>query len=1169
MITSIALFWALLILLLQTSWGKELFTNYIVQLAKKNNIDLTIQETKGLFPLEYTFSKVDLKISDEIKISIDKLQVEFALLPLLIRQISVQNLIAEKIHIQQIAPLAASKLNGETKAFSTLPSLRLQFKSFYLKEIFLPGLENMPLSCKGKAGFRKSRFSFHCSIKKPHFEKSFLDFRLRGHKKENLVHGKFYIQTEDLDNFIEKLPINASFDGKIAAKMTYDDFFDSITHFKWPRLQEGKIDGMVYKFYGRKAEFLNTPFFANFFASGNFSSDTAGTFNLESLILKNSSLALSMQATFAKEKFQKLSVRYYTLQLSNQTLIPHPIYGSLEGIFNLNDKNEFVATLNSNLLQMDHLTVKNLQTKFQGSLSQNNIQGECDSNFELMGEKIKAISSFATMQDWKELALSNIKITNPSFSIKSSLTVSSPLIVKGNIQADWENLHLLKYILKDFDLDAIGGLTCDLSYDEKAKVQLLHSTITLHQVQFLDIVTKHAQLIADVKDPFFNPKGEITLSANHANYGHLTLENIALKTANFLEKNPFELSLKGELKDPFLLSITGSWSQPKDHLIINLNDLTGNLFTHNLKCKNVSLEWGKEFFHVGDFDLYLADYLLKGKIHLEKKLADIRFFSTRFPLDFLSLNSYHLTARGFGSLNGFLTYKNNVLESDAQIQIENLSATSIGYEKPFTLQGSIQAHLEGKSLKANAKIQFKDSQMLKWESLIPVHLSFYPFDISLEKKEPFSLNSSFTGKVQEILDFIDLGTHRLEGDIESNIKAGGSFLNPHVTGFIKWKNGSYENYFTGTHLINIQSEITADQTSLTLLPTQGTDTQKGSFTASGKMEILPLRKFPYSLEVAFNDLICLETDLAYVKANGKLALKGNSEKADAQGQITIAQADINIPDKIPQTPVVLPIKMMGSVKKEPTKSSLPALSLYPILLNLNIDAPENFKIQGQGVISQWTGHLKLGGTLDNMLIKGSLDLAKGDLLFAGHYFDLTGGEVIFSGKEKEPPTIAVSGKTTIRGTNIIANLKGPLNIPQLTFSSSPAMPLSSILSLILFGQELSEITGIQAVQLASNIATLSTEQPSIIETTKKKLGIDRLSIVSTPAVNVDEPEKMAIQVGKYVTKGILVTFSQGLDQASDNLIVEVDLSKGFIFQIETQPEEAEQAKFTVKWNYNY
>ena len=149
----------------------------------------------------------------------------------------------------------------------------------------------------------------------------------------------------------------------------------------------------------------------------------------------------------------------------------------------------------------------------------------------------------------------------------------------------------------------------------------------------------------------------------------------------------------------------------------------------------------------------------------------------------------------------------------------------------------------------------------------------------------------------------------------------------------------------------------------------------------------------------------------------------------------------------------------------------------------------------------------------------------------------------------------------------MAHLDGPLNSPTLTFTSSPPLPLSAIMSLLIFGQDISEITGFQAMQLAAMASALSTGSGGGgLDSSGQYLGIDRLAVVSSRSDG--EGEQYALQVGKYVIKGVLVSVSQGASQGSSNVIVEVDLTHGFIFQAETQQEE-EQGKFTIKWNVNF
>ena len=149
---------------------------------------------------------------------------------------------------------------------------------------------------------------------------------------------------------------------------------------------------------------------------------------------------------------------------------------------------------------------------------------------------------------------------------------------------------------------------------------------------------------------------------------------------------------------------------------------------------------------------------------------------------------------------------------------------------------------------------------------------------------------------------------------------------------------------------------------------------------------------------------------------------------------------------------------------------------------------------------------------------------------------------------------------------VTAMLRGPLTAPQLTFQSMPHQPTSSILSQILFNEDISKISEMQALQLAQVVMSLSGGTgPDVLEKIRTSLGVDRFNIVSQNKSDENKSDEIAIQIGKYLMKGVMVTLSQSAD--SSQVMVEVELKKGFVLQAETQDDQ--QGKFSLKWNRNY
>ena len=101
--------------------------------------------------------------------------------------------------------------------------------------------------------------------------------------------------------------------------------------------------------------------------------------------------------------------------------------------------------------------------------------------------------------------------------------------------------------------------------------------------------------------------------------------------------------------------------------------------------------------------------------------------------------------------------------------------------------------------------------------------------------------------------------------------------------------------------------------------------------------------------------------------------------------------------------------------------------------------------------------------------------------------------------------------------------------PEITFASNPPMPQDELLSRILFGTSITNLSAPEALQLASAVAAFQSGKGSLdpINALRKAIGLDRLRIV--PA-DVATGQKTAIGAGKYIRRKLfieVVTDGQG------------------------------------------
>jgi translocation and assembly module TamB len=383
---------------------------------------------------------------------------------------------------------------------------------------------------------------------------------------------------------------------------------------------------------------------------------------------------------------------------------------------------------------------------------------------------------------------------------------------------------------------------------------------------------------------------------------------------------------------------------------------------------------------------------------------------------------------------------------------------------------------------------------------------------------------------------------------------------PSLQGQLEWQNGTYENYFTGIVLKNVEAKFEAHNDTIRLVQLHANDEKKGEISAKGKILMKPKENFPYAFDAELQNLHALGFDMIDCNLTGPFYLNGNTQNMLAQGNLVVDEAKIQINERLPYEIPTLPFTYVNRPSYLYSKTSRPKRG-FIFRIDLELSAEKKVFVEGRGLNAELEGNVHLHGTNTNIVANGALKLIKGEYQFSGKVFKLTEGEIVFNDKPAPSAYVNLNGTLSMPDITITAMLRGPLMSPQLTFQSNPQKSTSSILALILFNKDIADISHPEAVQLASTLVSLSGGAgPDVLETIRKSIGVDRLNISSKPGT-----DELAVQIGKYLTRGIMITLSQSA--TSSQVIVEVELPKGFIFQAETQEEE--EGKFSLKWRRSY
>ena len=389
---------------------------------------------------------------------------------------------------------------------------------------------------------------------------------------------------------------------------------------------------------------------------------------------------------------------------------------------------------------------------------------------------------------------------------------------------------------------------------------------------------------------------------------------------------------------------------------------------------------------------------------------------------------------------------------------------------------------------------------------------------------PLSGGVRYNGPADTLFSLAALADQSLTGNIGVAADFSGRVQSPQLTGVVRANDLIYENDVYGTRLteLRVRGGFTNDQLDVTELSAKAGD---GTVTGKGMVNLSADKGFPVQLNLDLDRARVARSALISSTATGQISVTNTPEGA------ALISGTLRLPEtrfKIIRQGAARVATLSGIRRKTPTIRARVSGDADPISklpgnwkLNIRLEAPDKLYVSGMGLESEWGAKLRVTGTSDAPLIAGDMELVRGTLGFAGRSFELESGRISFNGGPASNPSIRVAAASEVDGTTVRVNIRGTGQNPDISFSSTPALPQDEIMARILFGNSIGELSAIQAVQLAGSLNSLRGGAAGLnpLGVLQSASGLDRLRILSADAKTGRD---MAVAFGRYITNDLYV-----------------------------------------------
>jgi len=366
----------------------------------------------------------------------------------------------------------------------------------------------------------------------------------------------------------------------------------------------------------------------------------------------------------------------------------------------------------------------------------------------------------------------------------------------------------------------------------------------------------------------------------------------------------------------------------------------------------------------------------------------------------------------------------------------------------------------------------------------------------------------------------------LSGPVAIGADVVGTLANPTLRGVVQANGARIESATTGTVLTNVQATGRFGGSRL-VIDRFGADAGKGGrVTGTGQFEFAAAAGIGLDLNLQADKAVMIARDDIGATVTGPLTFKSNGSGGTIAGDVVLDKSRYRLgqataASAVPQLNIrEINLPDGGEEVVTPTK---------PWTLAIKARAPNQVMVSGLGLTSEWSANLQIAGEPENPAITGRATLIRGDYEFAGRQFELARGVIRFDGKVPANPALDIEANADSTGLSASIRVTGYALKPEIGFTSTPALPEDELLSRLLFGTSITNLSAPEALQLAAAVAALQGGGSGLnpINAVRRAAGLDRLRIL--PA-DPQTGQGTSIAAGKYVTRRLyaeIVTDGQG------------------------------------------
>jgi translocation and assembly module TamB len=477
------------------------------------------------------------------------------------------------------------------------------------------------------------------------------------------------------------------------------------------------------------------------------------------------------------------------------------------------------------------------------------------------------------------------------------------------------------------------------------------------------------------------------------------------------------------------------------------------------------------------------------------------------------------------------------------------------------VDGVVKARLAGDQLAVDASLH--NTQGLKADAnlILPAEASAAPFRIAINRKRPMQGRFAIDGELKPLWDLAFGGERSLAGHLTATGTLKGTLADPRAVGTASLADGRFYDAATGLKLEKVQLQAVLADNAVDVNQFTGGDGANGTVMGAGRISLR--REGASTFRLDLKDFRLIDNDIAEAQASGVATINRAADgKVQLTGALTLSRAEI-----APNPPVptgVVPMDVVEVNRPLEMDERFQATGMPqapPIALDVTLKAARNVFVKGRGLNVEFSLDSHVGGTTQRPLLTGVARVVRGDYDFAGRRFQFDNRGAVYLGATAQTIRLDLTATRDDPSLTAVIRIQGTAAKPRITLTSSPVLPNDEVLSKVLFGASVSQLSPLEAAQLASALSALAGGGGfDVMGNLRSFARLDRL------AIGGDAVSGVTVSGGKYLSDDVYLELTGG-GREGPSMQVEwrVRRSLSIVSRLTRQGD----TRLSVRWRRDY